>query len=663
MPDPRANALRNQLLNARTAYYYGDAPLMSDAEYDALEDQLRMLSPDDPTLRAVGAPLPADGLLAKARHAIPMGSQNKLNGEAEFREWHRKVGGGPIHASLKGDGGSVAAYYSNGTLVQAITRGDGIEGEEITGNARRFQGLPTWVGSPEGGFTGAVRAEVVLTLADWSTVDPSRSTNPRNVGNGIMGRKSGHQSELLTAIAFDIDEVRDGRSVIFATEAEKMQRLGELGFIRMPHRDCAGVDEAVAYFEHITRTRDSQLFWIDGVVMKLDAIARQQALGVTDGRPKGQVAWKFESAGMETVVEAVVITGGHTGALIPNARFRPVRIGGTLVGSASLANFDEIQRLDLAIGDRIWVEKANDIIPKVRRVLERPAGRQPVPVPEACPFCGGEIGRNATVDGEAGAIVVCKNNVCPQKTLGKIARWISSLNILGIGDAVLDALVAGLGLADAADLYTLKHRAAALAALEINAAKKLSLGEKRAASILEAIEAKRRLTLSQFLGSLGLEHLGKRRVALMMRAGAGALDTLEDWRCGKLRDPAVAEKVGAPNIGGPIQDAIEAMGSVIDKLLANGVEIVPSPEDAGATLEDSARRTLCISGKLPSGKKKADYAAALAGVGIDLVDTVSGGLDFLVLADPDSTSGKAEKSRKLGIRIIGEDQLMALLAA
>jgi DNA ligase (NAD+) len=663
MPALSQNDLRDLILNARTAYYYGDTPLMNDTEYDALEDQLRLLSPDDPALREIGAPLPADGVLGKARHTIPMGSQNKINSEADFREWHRKSGGGPIHASLKGDGGSVSAYYDKGRLVQAITRGDGTEGEEITENARRFQGLPAWVGSPENGFTGAVRVEVVLTVADWSKVDPLRSTNPRNVGNGIMVRKNGHQSDLLSAIAFDLDEVRDGQSVAFATEAEKMHRLGELGFIRMPHRDCATVDEAVAYFEQITRTRDTQPFWIDGVVMKLDALSRQQALGVTAGRPKGQVAWKFESAGMETVVEDVVITGGHTGALIPNARFRPVPIGGTLVGSASLANFDEIARLDLAIGDRIWVVKANDIIPKIVRVTSRPADRQPIRVPETCPFCGGEVGRKATADGEAGAIVICKNTACPQKSLGKIARWISSLNILGIGDVVLNALVDGLGLEDAADLYALKHRAAALAALTMSGEKNRTLGEKRAASILDAIEATRRLTLSQFLGSLGLEHLGKRRVALMMRAGAGALDTLEDWRCGKLRDPAVAEKVGAPNIGGPIQDAIEEMAPVIDKLLANGVEIVPSPEDADAPVDGVARRTLCISGKLPSGKKKADYAAALAGVGIDLVDTVSGGLDFLVLADPDSTSGKAEKSRKLGVRIIGEDHLMALLAA
>jgi DNA ligase (NAD+) len=666
MPEPRPEALRELILNAREAYYNGSEPLMSDAEYDALEDQFRRVCPNDPVLAAVGAAPPVDGVLAKARHTIAMGSQNKVNSEADFRKWHLKAGGGRIHASLKGDGGSVAVYYRDGRAVQAITRGDGTEGEDITANALRFEGIPAWVGTPEAGFTGAVRVEVVLSVAQWSRVDPLRTTNPRNVGNGIMGRSSGAQSELLTAIAFDLEEVRDGRSVVFATEEEKTRRLGELGFIRMPHQDCASIEEAILYFEQIARTRDKLPFWIDGVVMKLDAIDRQRALGESAGRPKGQVAWKFDSAGAQSVVEEVVITGGHTGALIPNARFRPVQIGGTTVSSASLSNFDEIARLDLAVGDRVFVVKANDIIPKITRVTLRPADRRPIAVPEVCPFCGGTVGRKATVAGAASAVVSCLNETCPQKALGKVARWIASLNILGIGDAVLSAMVEGLGLEDAADLYTLQDRAGELAALRINDEKDIRLGEKRAARILEAIQSTRRLTLSRFLGSLGLDHLGKRRVALMMKAAAGALDTLEDWRVGKLRDPRLAEQAGAPNIGGPIQDAIDAMSPVIDKLLANGVQILPSEEDTdaarphAAAAAATATRTLCISGRLPSGKKKADYAAPLAAANIALVDVVARGLDFLVLADPDSSSSKAQKARQLGIAIIGEERLVEL---
>lgn len=647
--------LRNLILKAKHAYYYSGEPIMSDAEYDALEDQLRQIAPEDPVLALVGAPVSGDSMLTKASHSIPMGSQSKVNSDEEFRQWLLKGGGGRVHASLKGDGGSAAAYYRDGRLVQAITRGDGTIGEDITANALRFKGLPAWVGTAEGGFTGAVRFEVILTVEDWTRLDPSRSKNPRNAGNGIMGRKNGHQSDLLTTYAFDLDEVVGGSSRVFRSEAEKAQRLSELGFNVIPHQLCDDADQAVAYFQEIARTRDSLPFWIDGVVIKLDDIARQNELGVISGRPRGQVAWKFDSAGVETVVEGVVISGGHTGALIPTAQLKPVDIGGTTVSSASLANFDEIERLDVAIGDSIWLIKANDIIPKIVRVTERPAHRQPILRPVSCPFCGGEVGRRTTTDGKEGAIVECRNGDCPKKSIGKINRWISSLDILGIGDVVLEALVEHFDMEDAADLYSLRDKAEAMAALVTHKERLLTLGEKRTANILAAIDAKRTLTLSQFLGSLGLEHLGKRRVELMIRAAQGDLDTLEDWRAGHLRQAEFAEKAGVPNIGSAIQDAIDAMSPTIDKMLANGVEILPPQEDIHAEADQAERKTVCISGKLPSGKKKADYEAPLKAAGYELVDDVSKGLTYLVLADPDSTSSKAAKARKLGIEIINED--------
>jgi DNA ligase (NAD+) len=588
---------------------------------------------------------------------MPMGSQNKVNSEAEFRTWLERCGGGAVHASLKGDGASAAAYYRDGRLMQAISRGDGVIGEDITANAMRFKGLPAWAG-----FTGAVRFEVILTLEDWARVDPSRSKNPRNAGSGIMGRKNGHQSDHLTAFAFDIDESRDGQPVAFATESDKIERLVSLGFRVMPGQRCVDADQAVEWFRGIASQRDRLDFWIDGVVMKLEDIARQDSLGVTAGRPKGQVAWKFDSAGAETVLEEVVISGGHTGALIPTAQLRPVEIGGTTVSSASLANFDEIERLDVAIGDSVWLIKANDIIPKIIRVTDRPIGRRPIEVPSRCPFCAGEVGRRRTTSGESGVILECRNPACDRKSSGKISRWIASLDIQGIGDSVLEAMLDRFGIEDAAGLYALRDRGAELAELIINTDKSIRLGEKRAQAILDAIEATRSLSLARFLGSLGIDHLGIRRVELIIEAAGGALDTLDDWRSGRLRDPALAEQAGVPNLGGPIQDGIDAMGAVIDRMLANGVEILPPQRDLPVNGEP-AGISVCISGKLPSGRHKADYAAPLMAAGMRLVDTVTRELDLLVLADPASTSGKAEKARKLGIAVISEEALQARLAA
>ena len=252
----RTATLRNLILKAKHAYYYSGEPVMSDAEYDALEDELRLLDPSDPVLGLVGSPVPPDTMLTKARHSLPMGSQSKVNSEEEFRSWCPKNEVQAIHASLKGDGASAAAYYRDGRMVQAISRGDGTVGEDITANAMRFKGLPAWVGTQDVGFSGAVRFEVILTVEDWTRIDPTRSKNPRNAGTGIMGRKNGNQSDCLTIFAFDLDETIDGQSVDFPTEAQKTLRLAELGFNPISYAIYDNADDVVEYFRNIAAKAD-----------------------------------------------------------------------------------------------------------------------------------------------------------------------------------------------------------------------------------------------------------------------------------------------------------------------------------------------------------------------------------------------------------------------
>ncbi|HEX2735640.1 MAG TPA: NAD-dependent DNA ligase LigA [Polyangiaceae bacterium] len=653
--------LRNRILKARQAYYYGGQSKLSDAEYDALEDELRERSPEDPILTQVGAPLPADRILTKATHRIPMGSQNKVNSESEFLAWYTKsAGSGAVQASIKGDGASAAAYYEAGRLVQAISRGDGVIGEDISANAAKFKGLPVWVEDAHGNrFTGAVRFEVILTVNDWKIVDPTQAKNPRNAGSGIMGRKNGEQAELLSCYAFSLDEQRDGGPFSFETETQIMQRLQELGFTCIPHKACATPQEGIEYFRSVEQERDALDFWIDGVVFKVDSLARQRELGVLGGRPRGQVAWKFDSKGAETKLVSYSLSVGHTGAVIPTAELEPVQIGGTTVSNALLNNWDEIARLDVAVGDTVWLIKANDIIPKITHVRERPAERKPIAEPHECPVCHGPVGRRKNTGGQHGAIIECQNDECPAKSVGKLKRWIKNLDIQGIGDVVRHALVEQMQVEDAGGLYRLKDAPAALAELVINPEKDLRLGQKRAQGILEQIEARRRLTLIEFLGSLGIDRLASRRVELMMRAAGGELDRLEDWRSGKLNDPAFAERVGVPSVGVMMQASIDLQSDVIEHLLEAGVEITGTGLDA---LEaQPAGQTLCITGKLPSGKKKADYEEPLARIGIRLVDDVKDGLDFLVLADPASTSTKAEKARKLGVQLLSEAELALMI--
>ena len=647
----RIDALENQIIVAKHAYYNGE-PVMTDQEYDALEDQLRTIDPQNPTLYLTGAPVSTEAF-RKAGHSIHMGSQNKVNSEKEFALWMKKSTNGSVLASLKLDGASVAFYYDNGLFFQAITRGDGFIGEDITQNAVHFKGLPRILP----GFQGSIRAEVLLKVEDWIKIDPGKEKNPRNIGTGIMMRYNGQQCNMLSVVAFDIEET----GVTYETEGDKFKRLIALGFEVAPHAMCDNTKQAENFFEFVKRERDNLPYWIDGVVYRVNAIDEQLKLGVQGNRPKGQVAWKFDSSGCETTVLGVTVSGGHTGALIPTAQLAVVNIGGSKIANASLANFDEVQRLDIGIGDKVWLIKANDIIPKIVRVTERVADRVVIKAPTVCPFCGGLVGKKMTTLGQEGGILYCLNPGCHKKSFGKISRWITSLDIQGIGDSILMSLIERFDLKDAADLYTLKKYVPEMSRIVVNPEHGAVLGARRAHAICSAIEARNILPLELFMGSLGIEYLGKRRAKLMIQYADGALDTLQDWLSGKLKDPTFAALVGVPNTGAVIQDRIDEMKPIIEKLLSVGVIVTPFIRNTTHPSYLQASKTVCISGKLPSGKKKSDYAKPLLDKGYQLVEDVDKSTTYLVVADPDAFSLKNQKALKLGVNILTETELMELL--
>jgi len=375
----RVTQLRSLIIKAKQAYYFGyfgghqSTPMISDAAYDALEEELRLLSPNDPVLAMVGAPVPPDAILTKAKHKIAMGSQEKVTSEAEFKAWASKRGISRFHCSLKGDGASAEAIYENGYLVQAISRGDGEEGEDISASAVKFKGLPAYLQGCDGEpFSGSIRFEVILTHDDWKTIG---GKNPRNRGNGIMGRKDGTEAEYLTAFAFDII----AEYTVFHTETAKSQCLEKMGINAIPWKLCESVDEVTEYFNETIVNRASLGIEVDGIVIKADSTIQQQTLGVHEGKPKGQVAWKPESMGAITTLLGYEITGGHLGALIPNGRLQPVDIGGVTISNVLLNNFQYVNNLGLAVGDRVFVTRRNDVIPFVEMVVEECY---------TCPECG-----------------------------------------------------------------------------------------------------------------------------------------------------------------------------------------------------------------------------------------------------------------------------------
>jgi DNA ligase (NAD+) len=647
----RLSELRRLIDAADEAYYTLGKATVEDALYDEWKDDLARLDPTDHRLKRVGARI-QEALLQKREHTIPMGSLSKATNLGEFQKWVKGIGAvnKRLHASYKLDGGSFSFEFQNGRLVAAISRGDGLVGEDVTANALKFRGLPARCRIGENPFTGYMRGEVILTTEDWSEqVDPDALSNPRNCCVGIARRKNGRQSELLQVLAFRVFDAAG--HPLGARETDQAQLMQQMGF------DCApsftGTPEEVwQWYLKTQKERPTLPYWIDGIVVKLDSIPEQLSFGETDQRPKGQVALKFEAEGALSCIRGVTISVGHTGAVVPTASFDPVQIGGTTVTNATLCNWDNIRQLNIGIGDKVRVIKAGDIIPRIMEVVEKAKDSGSIPEPKCCPSCTGEVGRRSNVSGDESTTLYCLNADCPAKLSGKINRFLSSLEILGIGENLIEALIKDLGVKDPADLYTLRERRDRLASLKLNGA--VRLGEKRADKLVAEVEKRRRLTLSQLLGSLGIFGLGKRRVALIQRAVPGEFDTLADWLSDKLI--RLAEPAGLPNTGRRLQEDLLAQRTLIKKFLDAGVEIITA--EASAPAKAGAFR-FCITGSL--SQPKSHFEKLISAKGHGYTDTFSKEVTHLVAADPSSGSSKLEKARKMNIPVISEQELLALL--
>ncbi len=635
------DTLVQDLRAASSAYYNSDAPLMADAAFDIMRDQLALLDPNHPFLSEIGAPV-AHGR-RKVKHSIPMMSLHKITTEKEVGAWIGKLPSGTrIAIQPKLDGGSVSLQYVDGVLKEAASRGNGTIGEDLMVVASRMASIPKKIGI----FGNvAVRGEVVLLKADWpkvSNYDPTK--NPRNAGNGVMRRDDGTDAEHLTFVAFDIvADVED-----FMTINGQVQALTQCGFSDVAETHLAVSTEDL---QHLVADWEQQRpnldYAIDGLVFKANDLHVSADMGVSSGRPNGQMAWKWASDVAETVVEGVELTVGHTGLISPTFKLKPVELMGVTVSNALGNNWNEIARLGgIQIGDTVEVFRAGEIIPKISRLVTPGATRTPIAEPTQCPCCSGPAGR---ING--GANTYCLSDDCSAKTTGKVKRWLKSLEIIGIGDEVLAGLCADGGpVTDAASLYHLTPEV-----IEFLTVGNGKLGLSRAKSIVAAIQAKKRLTLDEFLGSLGVQHLGKRRVQIVRELAGGTLDTLEAWLDGTTL-LKVAAQCQIAGMAPAIVKGLEDVGSTIQRLLW----VLPRPEaPAPAAKAKEGALSFVLTGTMSRGRK--EIAADIIAAGHTVKDDVSAGLSYLVQADPASASSKSRKAGKLGIPVIDEAALLALL--
>ncbi len=655
-PAAEAEQLRSKLRYHEHRYYVLDAPEISDAEYDVLMRRLAEFEHEHPELATADSPTQRVGGAARegfvqARHSSPMLSLDNALNDGELREFDRRVNellkGEPYRytAELKLDGLSMAVHYRGGRLTQAITRGDGEVGEDVTVNARTIRSLPLHAKTSRAQFE--VRGEVVIPNKAFQELNAEREAqglpryaNPRNSAAGSLRvlDPSITGSRKLDFYAYFL--LVDGQP---AREShwESLDELSEMGFKVNPNRlRCETSGELFEWASGFESRRDDLPYEIDGVVAKVDSIAQQQRLGWTAKAPRWAIAFKYPARQAETVLENIEVQVGRTGVLTPVAHLRPVAVSGVIVSRATLHNEDEIERLGLAIGDTVVLERSGDVIPKVLRVVRQGDDRRPFHMPAKCPVCGDSVTR---AEGEVASR--CINPDCPARLKETILHFAGRgvMDIDGMGGALVDQLVDKGLVKSVADLYRLSLED--LVGLE-------RMGQKSAERIMRGIEASRQQPLPRVLNGLGIPFVGE-RTAQLLAEEFGSLDAIASAGVDRLQ---AAQEVG-PKVAQSISAFFQA---------PHGRELIERLREAGLTFtHEKPRReggalaglTFVVTGTLP-GLSREEAHALIENAGGKTADSVSRKTSYVVAGE--KAGSKRDKAEKLGVPIIDEAKLRGM---
>jgi DNA ligase (NAD+) len=658
----QAEKLRRQILEHDHRYYVLAEPSISDEEYDALMRALQdletaypsLIAPDSPTQRVGGA---ITKEFATVAHDPPMLSLSNSYSEEEIRDFDRRVrellsGAKSTYiAELKIDGVAVAVRYQDGVFVQGATRGDGERGDDITQNLRTVRQLPLRLHtSTAAGGTIDVRGEAYMTRADFEAMNAVRQQsgekafiNPRNATAGTLKL----QDPRLVASR----PIRLFTYALFAhharqkTHEQNLEQLAALGFPVNPHyKRCRTIDDVLAYWKHWEQHRDDLPYDIDGVVVKVDALAHQEELGTIAKSPRWAIAFKFASRKAETTLMDITLQVGRTGAVTPVAELAPVFVGGSTVSRATLHNVDYIAQLDLRKGDTVIVEKGGDVIPKVSGVVmtKRPAGTKPFSMPSSCPVCKSRIYR---AEGEAN--YYCENAECPAQVRGRIEHFAQrgAMDIDGLGEAAVEQLVS-LGLVkNVADLYQLAPHRKELTELE-------RWGEKSTGNLLEAIEQSKAQPFHRVLFALGIRHVG-----------AGMARTLAEHfpSIAALRETDEQKLQAVSAIGPAIAESIVHFfherhnQEILQRLAKAGLTTRGGAVPASGPL---AGKTFVLTGTLPTMTRE-EARALIEKHGGKVASSVSKNVQY-VLAGEDA-GAKLERARALAIPVLSEAELITMI--
>jgi DNA ligase (NAD+) len=665
-PAARAAELRSRLSAASTAYYLDDEPIMSDAEFDRLYDELvaleeahpELITPDSPTQRVGAAP---SERFRKVEHLAPMGSLDKVSSDetlVKFGEDVRKrLGTRESVAYLvepKIDGLAVSLLYENGLYVRGATRGDGERGEDITPNLRTIKAVPlamTTAPRERPPRVLEVRGEVFMPISGFRAFTEQQAAegkkaapNPRNAAAGSV-RQLDPAMTANRPLSIWIYGVGHAEGVEFETQWETLQWLRAHGFRTNPYAERLESVDDVAQAAREWEARRAELdYEIDGIVIKVDSLRQQGRLGALHGRPRWARAYKWAPMSAQTKLEKIHIRVGRTGALNPWAELEPVQVGGVTVSTATLHNEEDINRKDIREGDTVIVQRAGDVIPQVvGPVLPHPRGAKPFRMPKTCPLCGAEI-----VKPEGEVMHRCPNRACPSRGLETLIHWVqAAMDIEGVGEQFVRKLWDEGLLRSMPDLYRLTTEQ--LQALD-------GYGEISAGKAIQAIQASKKQSFSRVLLGLNIPKTGwvmARNLALHFLS----VDALMSATPGDLQE---VEGIG-PDRAELIVEwfADEENRKLVEELRALGLQMEAGEAERPVEGPLSGHQYV-ITGTLEDWSRE-QAKSALEALGAKVSDSVSGKTSGVIVGV--SPGSKVQKAQKLGVPMLSEEELRALLRA
>jgi len=648
----RIEKLREQLHYHNYRYYVLDDPVITDQEYDALMRELmeleqqhpELVTPDSPTQRVGHAPLAE---FATVRHAQPMLSLANafdMDDLAAFVQRVQRQAGREVEfvCELKIDGLAVSLDYEDGVLVRGATRGDGVEGEDITANLRTVRAVPLRLNRP---VTINVRGEVYMPRADFQRLNAQRQeagesvfANPRNAAAGSLRQLDPNitAGRKLDIFLYALN-MADGP----ATHLECLNLLRELGFRTNPHsRLCRGLAEIEEYVEHWTARRPELPYDIDGIVVKVNDLALQAELGNTARSPRWAVAYKFPAEQVVTKVLDIEVQVGRTGILTPLAHLEPVRVAGSTVSRATLHNADIVAQRDVRVGDYVVIQKAGDVIPEIVRSLpERRTGNEaPFVMPDKCPACGSTVVR---VPGEAATR--CVNKACPAQQQERLIHFASrgAMDIEGLGPAIIEQLVEAGLVSTPADFYRLTKED--LLQLE-------RFGEKSAQNLIDAIAASKNRPVSRLIYALGIRLVGAEVARELAKHFPSVQALAQAGEEELMAVPAVGEKI-ARSVVDFFSDPDNRR--LIAELAEVGVSVEGQEEQGGAAVLSGL--TFVVTGKLERYSRE-QIEEQLRQLGANVTSSVSKKTSYLIAGE--KAGSKLDKARELGVPVLSEAEFL-----